>query len=509
MLKQKFDPYHKQISAFAQSWLATGASNYSLWINDESVFSWPSISNAAHNSNLDTQTAPIFIESKQIAELRLTGIKTADLQQRLEAEAELLGDILTRDQDLNSMTSWLVDTRDHLLAIYNLLRSPLNSFEVDATLKSLAREISSLAGAEGCFIFVKLKGLQTISVNYPATMVEIPALKKLIAELISSGKDYLNIAREQHWPSQLKNLLLVPTNVRQADFAVLGIINKLKGDFLQSDLKMTQAVAAYAGAQIENALMFQALISKTKIQTEYELAQRVQNQLLPRQLPGFEGVDIWATSRPASIVGGDFYDFMSSSDDGFTFAVGDVSGKGMPAALLMAMTRTAIRTNSHTSHYPTPEDVVSNSNRELYDDFTEVNMFATVFIGQFEQSSNTLVYANAGHAPVIYCPIDGYAQLLEADGTAMGIMPDSFSKNQSLRLHSGDVLVVGTDGFCEARNARDEMFGYNGLLDLTQSLSDKPAQEIAERLCETIDAFSHGHSQEDDQTLVVLKITGS
>ena len=151
-------------------------------------------------------------------------------------------------------------------------------------------------------------------------------------------------------------------------------------------------------------------------------------------------------------VGGDFYDFLHLDGRPFTFTVGDISGKGLPAALLMAMTRTVIRAKVHDAPTPTPEHVVGRSNKELYDDFTEVNMFATVFVGQYQPLNREMLYANAGHSPVIYCPAGGKARLLKADGTAVGILPTSLSENQRLIFRPGDVLVVATDGLNEAHN---------------------------------------------------------
>ena len=137
--------------------------------------------------------------------------------------------------------------------------------------------------------------------------------------------------------------------------------------------------------------------------------------------------DIHGVCRPALQVGGDFYDyFVSAKTIGrpFTFAVGDVSGKGLSAALLMAMTRTNLRGNALRTADCTPETILARANEDLYDDFTEVGMMATVLVGQYDPASGMLSYANAGHSPVILCPAGGPARLLEADGPAMGVLPE-------------------------------------------------------------------------------------
>jgi sigma-B regulation protein RsbU (phosphoserine phosphatase) len=154
---------------------------------------------------------------------------------------------------------------------------------------------------------------------------------------------------------------------------------------------------------------------------------------------------------------------------------------------------------------PSPELILRRTNEELYDDFTELSMFATVFIGQYHPERRKLLYANAGHSPVIYCPLNGKARLLQADGTPVGIMPISLSEDHSLDFAPGDVLVVATDGFSEARNPEGKEFGYDEFTALVQTLVDLPAYSLAQRLHQIVEQFSNGEPQSDDQTLVVLK----
>lgn len=240
------------------------------------------------------------------------------------------------------------------------------------------------------------------------------------------------------------------------------------------------------------------------METEMEVAREIQLSLLPKMPPRLHGLEISADSVPASQVGGDFYDFIHRPGEMLNFVIGDVSGKGMPAALLMSMTRTQIRTESNSSN-STPEDVLRRTNIDLYADFTELVMFASIFIGQYEPSSHNLWYANAGHSPVIYRPANGKAHLLIADGTPVGILPDSQSKNHCIEFNNGDVMIVGTDGLIDARSIRDERYGYDRLLACVDHLAHMPANAIAENLLQEIRDFSIGELQEDDQTLVVIK----
>ena len=245
-----------------------------------------------------------------------------------------------------------------------------------------------------------------------------------------------------------------------------------------------------------------------KLQVEIELAKRVQQSLLPKELPQRPGLEVWAATRSAFDIGGDFYDFVDTPDRPLTIVVGDVSGKGMAAALFMAVTRRVLRTQANFRAAPSPQTIVRYTNAELYADFTNSIMFSTAFVGQYHDAPHSLVYANAGHSPVIYCPRGGKAQVLQANATALGVIPKSNVADQELVFEAGDVLVIGTDGLNEARNGEDRMFGYYGLKTTVEATAHLPAHAIVAALFEAVDRHSSGDTAQDDQTLVVLKYNG-
>lgn len=311
--------------------------------------------------------------------------------------------------------------------------------------------------------------------------------------------------RDEATPSLKFSLFIMPILVRGQVGAALGLLNKTGGPFTSPDMKLARAIAEQGGAQIENALLLQETLAQARIQTEMELAERVQRRLLPQKLPREPGLDLAARSQPALQVGGDFYDFICGVGRPFTFAVGDVSGKGMSAALVMSMMHTAIRGMGSRSPQPAPATIAAQANEQLYDDLTEVGAFVTMFVGQYDGATRLLNFANAGHSPVIYCPKGGPARLLEADGPAIGVLPVNLCEDYSLPLQPGDLLIAATDGFSEAENAAQEMFGYERLLRLAESIAAMRAPEILDALFAAVEEFSGGHPQDDDQTVVVLK----
>jgi phosphoserine phosphatase RsbU/P len=173
----------------------------------------------------------------------------------------------------------------------------------------------------------------------------------------------------------------------------------------------------------------------------------------------------------------------------------------------MATARALIHYHTESFPQPTPETILGSLNDEFYKDFTDLGMFATAFIGQYNPAKNVLQYANAGHSPVIYHPSRGKAHLLKADGIPLGLFTSASYGNHQLHLSNEDVLIVGSDAFYETHNTEDELFGIERLLQQVDLLSHRSAKEIGEGLFEAVKNFRHTNPQDDDQTLIVIKRT--
>jgi sigma-B regulation protein RsbU (phosphoserine phosphatase) len=257
--------------------------------------------------------------------------------------------------------------------------------------------------------------------------------------------------------------------------------------------------------QVENTLLQVEAVNQARMKTELDLAARIQLQLLPRRTPKWRHLQISARSRPALQVGGDFYEFIAEPGRHLLLAVGDVAGKGISAALLMSMTHTVIRSAAKFMPEATPERVVRRLNENLYDDFTDVSLFATVFVAQYDATRNLLVYANAGHSPVIYRPAGGSARLLEADSPPIGVLPESVTREAQVPMGPGDLLVAATDGFNDAINLSGERFGYDQLLALVDRESRESADRLVSILFDAVDRHAAGCPQADDLTVVIVK----
>jgi sigma-B regulation protein RsbU (phosphoserine phosphatase) len=506
MLTKLLAAQPERFALLAQAWRDGGAAVFGVRSSGGEVLAvWP----GGAVSQAPDMLAPISNGISAAGALFVIGLTGPQAQARLNADASWLAHLLNIEGELDEMTAELIDSQDQLLALYDLAQSMRSRLQIDDVLYSLAAAAVRLVKVQGAVAAIygepgESGESRPAIAHYPRPLLNSAVFGQLFQETRANRRETLFGPRSDL--PDITNLLIEPIRVRGTICAALGLVNK-PGGFTSPDLKLVRTIAEQAGAQIENVLLYQESLEQARFQTEIELARHVQTHLLPQSLPQITGLDIASGSHPALEVGGDFYDFIFPPGAPLVFVVGDVAGKGMPAALLMTMTRTMLRSKAKSLSTFTPEVVVFYANEDMYDDFTDVGMFATVFIGQYWPDSRQLMFANAGHSPVMYCPAGGPSRLLEADGPPIGVLPASECRNQSLVLRPGDVLVVATDGFSEARNGADTSFGYERLLGLVESLADRSAQGIVDGLFEAVRDFENGHAQEDDRTLIVVKGT--
>lgn len=420
---------------------------------------------------------------------------------RLDADMALLQRILDAETEFDEMTTELVNYQDQLLAMYDLGRIPRAYIDMPSMMDSFVKESAKLMGAESAVILLELPDEPLFISQYPETRPLRDFGMELLSVVRGTGRYFI---QRENLPSSFFNVLMIPIQVKGDYRAALGFFDRAWG-FESPQIKLAEAIAEQVGERIESVLLYQESLNQSRLETEMELAYQVQQKLLPRKLPTVEGIDIFATSRAALQVGGDFFDFMPRDNHDLLFTLGDVTGKGISAAIVMAMMRTVIHSVTHSQVEQTPAKIIEQINEQIYDDFTEIGVFTTLFFGNYRPDTGTLTYANAGHSPVIYRPSGGKAKLLEADGTAVGILPYSFSENHTLQLNTGDVLVVATDGFSEGFDSSGKMFGYDRLCYMVDTLSQRPAQGIVSTMLKTLAWFSSGTQQSDDQTILVIK----
>jgi len=243
---------------------------------------------------------------------------------------------------------------------------------------------------------------------------------------------------------------------------------------------------------------------KTRLIKELEIAKGIQRSFLPEKEPEISGIDISASNVAATEVGGDFYDFIPIAKDQWGLTIADVAGKGVPAALFMALSRTLVRAS--TTGNPNVSESIEKANELICAD-AKTGMFVTLFYAILDAKKKRLRYVNAGHnPPLLLKQQKGNTVLLKAKGIALGVIEDIELEEEEIQLEKGDLITLFTDGVTEAINQKEEQFGQQRLLSLIEKNRGLSAREIISKIEAEVTAFSGGQPQFDDITLMIIKI---
>lgn len=347
-------------------------------------------------------------------------------------------------------------------------------------------------------------------------------------ELVKTSKDPAPIYfdREDNWiystPETelltLKSLhaqLLLPLGSKSRLLGIISLGQKLSEEpYSRSDLQLLRSVATQTGLALENSRLTKTvameMAQREKLNREIEIAREVQERLFPQRLPVIAGIDYYGACRPALGVGGDYYDFLTLANGDLGVAIGDVSGKGIAAALLMASLQASLRGQALMGPASLAQ-LMMNVNQLVYE-ATPINRYATFFYGQFHRESGLFRYVNAGHNPpiILRYRLDTMVHVirLETGGPVVGLFPGAPYQEGSLILQPGDLFLGFTDGISEAMNKDEEEWGEERLIPAVAAHARERAVDIVPGLIADADRFVSGAPQHDDMTLVVLKVGG-
>jgi sigma-B regulation protein RsbU (phosphoserine phosphatase) len=317
---------------------------------------------------------------------------------------------------------------------------------------------------------------------------------------------------EQNALQTLGTQVLLPVNY---DHRLLGLISlgSKRSDlpYTKGDLQLLSAVASQTGLALENAhlteQMRREVAQRERLDRELEIAREVQQRLFPQKLPLVDGLDFAGYCRPALGVGGDYYDFIRLPDGCLGIAIGDVSGKGIAAALMMASLQASLRGQT-IKPAETLSEMVQHINRLVFDASAE-NRYATFFYAQYDPLKRILRYVNAGHnPPMVHRVKQGNHSFLrlEEGGTVVGLFPDFAYRDAQVQLEAGDVLIAFTDGISEAMNKAEEEFDEDRLMLTLSACKARTAADIISYVLSDVDGFTAGARQHDDMTLVVVRL---
>ncbi len=303
--------------------------------------------------------------------------------------------------------------------------------------------------------------------------------------------------------SSVRSLLCVPMMVKSELIGVLTLYNKkVKGGFTVEDQRLLAIIAAQSAQVVENARLYEQEGLLQKMNAELRLAAQIQSDLLPKDCPKLSGYDIAAKTIPAEQVGGDYYDFVCSHENDLVLCLGDVSGKGLPAALLMANLQATLRGQAMLT--PVPRECLLRANRLLFNS-TSPEKFATLFYAVLDPETGSFRYSNAGHERPVLLKKNQEVRLLGTGGLPLGMLEEWAYEDECEHLHPGDVLVVYSDGIGETVDASGEQFGAERALEVIRSGADLSAGALVETILSAVRKHAASPTQSDDMTLLVVK----
>jgi serine phosphatase RsbU (regulator of sigma subunit)/anti-sigma regulatory factor (Ser/Thr protein kinase) len=467
-----------------------------------------------------TVLSPNEGESVHIAHLNVQGMPIGYLMavgetppELLDWSAEVLEASVAAEQTLQGMTDELISAWDQLELVYRVTQSLVPTADLVSVLRSVLAEVKRVLNAgEGFLILKQEETLKYVSVggddDFSLQRRELYQHLQQAERLVLCNDS--ETVRE-FWPDAPPDLtsllgirLPTPSHVQ----AVVGLTNKEGRGFTAGDGKLLTAIAEQIAAIINNTLFHQQLLAQERMQRELEIAAEIQTSLLPHRLPDIPHMEFAVASLPATEVGGDFYDFISLDDDRLGIVVGDVAGKGVPAAMLTSLARTILRVEANYGH--SPQQVITRTNLALMQDLQYAEMFVTATVAYLDWINSTLTYANAGHVPGLRWRADRERfESLEATTPPLGIQTDQAGGDILLHLTPGDFVVFCSDGITETMSPDGQTFGNERLKEVLNTHANGSADDLMHSVLNSTRLFRNNAPRSDDLTLIVVKVKPS
>lgn len=407
---------------------------------------------------------------------------------------------------------------DRLTLLYHLSQTFNSSLDLDEVLNRVMDEIIAAMGAErgfvmlreddGGLVFRAARGIDQKTIDEPQFHIS----RSVVEEVAREGQPLLtsDAQRDSRFSSsqsvrglRLRSILCAPLKIKDRISGVVYVDNQLRaGIFTEADLELISAIASSAAIAIENARLYQVAIEKGRLERELQVAREVQSSLIPRVTPDIAGWDFAARWKPARQVSGDFYDFVPVGQR-LGIVIADVSDKGMPAALFMALSRSIIRASVTSTRSPAED--IDQANRLICADSTD-SMFVTLFYAQLDPETGELVYVNAGHnPPLLYRANQDELIELTRTGMVLGLFEAVDFEQGTVQLNPADFILLYTDGVSEAMDAHNREFGKERLRRVLLENRQALAEDMAEALEQALTAFTGEAAPSDDITFVIVR----
>ncbi len=397
----------------------------------------------------------------------------------------------------------------------DFLASSMVRTESETFWQELEEKLAAGLSAEKIYPVLRLKdkGFFNIDLDEPAPFtvgddfvrrLELKDNPLLFDELVASGKMFLS-TEQRDWFIQRKSAILLPLVTTSGLLGFLVISSKTNGeDFTSEELELLQSFSTQTALVAENLELLGEKLEKEKLEEQLRVARDIQQGLLPHKIPEIEGIEIAALIKFCLDVAGDYYDVIHLDDGRVVLSIGDVSGKGVGAALLMANLQASLRTTQAMGARLYESAVRINN---LVFENTPAEMFITFFMICIDPVKKCMRFVNAGHNPPLLLKADGRMEILSTGGLLFGVVEDTQYEEGEIQLNSGDMIMMYTDGVSEAMNSTDEEFGEKKLADISVDNMTMPLDELLALIEKEVSIFHGSDEYADDFTLLAARIT--
>jgi sigma-B regulation protein RsbU (phosphoserine phosphatase) len=313
---------------------------------------------------------------------------------------------------------------------------------------------------------------------------------------VKKDKRYVNARKET------RSEVVAPIVSNDEVIGVFDLESDGKDSYTEDDKQVLMLLASQVAISVEKAMLHEQLVEKKRLEAQLEVARQVQLALLPERDPEIAGFDISAYNFSTEEVSGDYYDFVKPYDDQLGLVIADVSGKGVPASLLMSFLRACLRSAIHTGY--APNVAMAKVNYLLWESI-EPHQFVTAFYGMLDATNRTLAFVNAGHNPLIVLTGDESARFVERGGLPLGLFKDTRYYEYYLPIDAGQVLVLYTDGATEATSPAGEEYGRERLIEAVRACRERRARDMIDYIYNNIFEWTGGRGASDDVTFVIIK----
>ena len=393
----------------------------------------------------------------------------------------------------------------------------LSSSTLEQTLEQIVSLVFEAVPADRCLLMMRDEHSEELKVavarlrDRAGEVGEIRVSRNVMDEVVIRGKSVLT-SDAQHDPrfasgtvvlQGVRSVLAVPLGVSEKVFGIIYADSPIaEGRFTEDHLKVLTTLASVAAIRVENARLVESRFQQERLERELQLAMEIQQRFQPTAPPVVAGYEFQGISFPCYEIGGDYYDFIEREDGRLVIALGDVSGKGTAAALLMSSLHAAI--HAQTGSHDTLVETISAVNRYLADNIPS-NRFVTLFYAELDPESGAVSFLNAGHNPPLIVHAAGTVEQLASGGLPLGINANADYREGRTTLQLGDVLVIYSDGVTEAASPSGEEFGPTRLYEVVSRNVEASAAGIRDRIESALTKFSQGTQAADDITLVIVK----